>query len=198
MTTGGNVGIGTTSPSQKLDVSGNIAVSGTVDGVDIATNIPSSLGTAGQVLTVNAGATAGEWADAGGGGGGIGGIDTKVQGYVGNTSDSIGATNYSVSIPSGATIAMLYWNFRGGESNGGSGGCRIVGSTGTTNQIFYGSSGTTGSGVVWYNISTGTYYVEGSPVTLGSSAFSSNITVQVYNYTSGRRSRINSFEVYFD
>lgn len=32
----GNVGIGTTSPSQKLDVVGNIAVSGTVDGVDIA------------------------------------------------------------------------------------------------------------------------------------------------------------------
>lgn len=34
----------------------------------ITTNIPSSLGTAGQVLTVNSGATAGEWADAGGGG----------------------------------------------------------------------------------------------------------------------------------
>jgi len=33
----------------------------------ISTNIPSSLGTAGQVLTVNSGATAGEWADAGGG-----------------------------------------------------------------------------------------------------------------------------------
>lgn len=33
----------------------------------ISTNIPSSLGTAGQVLTVNSGATAGEWADAAGG-----------------------------------------------------------------------------------------------------------------------------------
>ena len=32
----GNVGIGTTSPSQKLDVAGNIALSGTVDGVAIA------------------------------------------------------------------------------------------------------------------------------------------------------------------
>ena len=30
-------------------------------------NIPDSLGTAGQVLTVNSGATAGEWADAAGG-----------------------------------------------------------------------------------------------------------------------------------
>jgi hypothetical protein len=47
-------------------ITGNITVTGTVDGVDIATNIPASLGTAGQVLTVNAGATAGEWADAGG------------------------------------------------------------------------------------------------------------------------------------
>ena len=50
-----------------LTVAGNIAVTGNVDGRDIATNIPSSLGTAGQVLTVNAGASAGEWADAGGG-----------------------------------------------------------------------------------------------------------------------------------
>ena len=65
----GNVGIGTSSPSQALDVVGNIAVSGTVDGRDIATNIPSSLGTAGQVLTVNSGATATEWADASSGGG---------------------------------------------------------------------------------------------------------------------------------
>lgn len=55
--------------STGIDVTGNITVSGTVDGRDIATNIPSSLGTAGQVLTVNSGATAAEWADAGGGGG---------------------------------------------------------------------------------------------------------------------------------
>lgn len=55
--------------SSGLDVSGNITVSGSVDGRDIATNIPSSLGTAGQVLTVNAGASAAEWADASGGGG---------------------------------------------------------------------------------------------------------------------------------
>ena len=54
--------------SGDLNLSGNITVSGTVDGRDIATNIPASLGTAGQVLTVNSGASAGEWADAGGGG----------------------------------------------------------------------------------------------------------------------------------
>lgn len=49
-------------------VNGNITVTGTVDGRDIATNIPASLGTAGQVLTVNSGETAGEWADAASGG----------------------------------------------------------------------------------------------------------------------------------
>ena len=32
----GNVGIGTTNPSAKLDVVGDIAVSGTVDGVDLS------------------------------------------------------------------------------------------------------------------------------------------------------------------
>ena len=70
ITSSGNVGIGNSNPTEKLDVTGNIAVSGTVDGRDIATNIPASLGTAGQVLTVNSGATATEWADASGGGGG--------------------------------------------------------------------------------------------------------------------------------
>jgi len=54
--------------STGISATGNISVSGTVDGVDIAQNLPSSLGTAGQVLTVNSGATAGEWADAGEGG----------------------------------------------------------------------------------------------------------------------------------
>jgi hypothetical protein len=35
----GNVGIGTTSPAQKLDVVGNIAVTGTVDGMDISSHL---------------------------------------------------------------------------------------------------------------------------------------------------------------
>ena len=50
-----------------IDVTGNIGVTGTVDGRDIAVNIPASLGTAGQVLSVNAGANAAEWADVSGG-----------------------------------------------------------------------------------------------------------------------------------
>ncbi len=51
-----------------IQVTGNITVTGTVDGRDIATNIPASLGTAGQVLSVNSGANAAEWADAASGG----------------------------------------------------------------------------------------------------------------------------------
>ena len=50
-----------------IDVTGNIGVTGTVDGRDIAVNIPASLGTAGQVLSVNAGANAAVWADVSGG-----------------------------------------------------------------------------------------------------------------------------------
>ena len=49
------------------NVTGNIGVTGTVDGRDIAVNIPASLGTAGQVLSVNAGANAAVWADVSGG-----------------------------------------------------------------------------------------------------------------------------------
>jgi hypothetical protein len=39
----------------------DVVVTGTVDGRDIAANIPSSLGSAGQVLTVNSGGSAAEW-----------------------------------------------------------------------------------------------------------------------------------------
>lgn len=67
-----NQGLATTdSPTfAAATVNGNITVTGTVDGRDIATNIPSSLGSAGQVLSVNSGASAAEWADASSGGGG--------------------------------------------------------------------------------------------------------------------------------
>jgi len=54
--------------STGISVTGNLAVTGTVDGRDIATNIPASLGTAGQVLSVNAGANAAGWADVASGG----------------------------------------------------------------------------------------------------------------------------------
>ena len=46
-----------------IDVTGNIVVSGTVDGRDIAVNLPASLGDAGQILKVNDAGNAGEWGD---------------------------------------------------------------------------------------------------------------------------------------
>jgi hypothetical protein len=70
-----------------IDVTGNITVGGTVDGRDIAVNIPASLGTAGQVLTVNSGATAAEWADAGGGNT----FDTEII-FEGSTADAFETT----------------------------------------------------------------------------------------------------------
>ena len=39
---GNKLGIGTTSPTEKLDIVGNIAVSGTVDGIDIATDVAAN------------------------------------------------------------------------------------------------------------------------------------------------------------
>jgi len=46
-----------------INVTGDIGVTGTVDGRDIAVNIPASLGTAGQILSVNAGANAAVWSN---------------------------------------------------------------------------------------------------------------------------------------
>jgi len=49
--------------STGVGITGNIVVSGTVDGRDIAVNLPASLGDAGQVLKVNDAGNAGEWGD---------------------------------------------------------------------------------------------------------------------------------------
>ena len=50
--------------SGGVTVTGDIAVTGTVDGRDLQVNLPAALGTAGQNLTVNAAGNAAEWADA--------------------------------------------------------------------------------------------------------------------------------------
>ena len=61
----GNVGIGTSSPSQKLDIVGNIEVSGTVDGYDVSTigqYSINSAGTSGQIWKSD-GSGAGVWSN---------------------------------------------------------------------------------------------------------------------------------------
>jgi hypothetical protein len=70
----GGVTVSGTMTATAAQINGNIATTGTVDGRDVAadgtkldTNIPASLGSAGQILTVNPAGNAGAWADAGGG-----------------------------------------------------------------------------------------------------------------------------------
>ena len=90
--------------SNNVAIGNNLTVGGTVDGVDIATNIPATLGTAGQVLTVNAGATAGEWADASGGGGGA--LELYAENPSTPTAPSATGTN-AVAIGDGPLAALV-------------------------------------------------------------------------------------------
>jgi hypothetical protein len=90
--------------SGGVDITGDITVSGTVDGRDIAVNIPSSLGTAGQVLTVNSGASAAEWADASGGGGDPDLYSDSANGSAVTPTSNAGGSFNSVAIGNGADI----------------------------------------------------------------------------------------------
>jgi|DEB0MinimDraft_12_1074336.scaffolds.fasta_scaffold15785_2 hypothetical protein len=78
MNTTGSITFGTTNITFSVIAETAVYSAGTgltLDGTtfstvrDIATNIPASLGTAGQILSVNEGETAAEWADSSGGGG---------------------------------------------------------------------------------------------------------------------------------
>jgi hypothetical protein len=100
-----NVGIATTTPSEKLDVNGNINVSGTikVNGVD---------GTAGQVLMKNSGGVF-SWGNMG--------QYTRTIGF--RPTSILNNTVYSWTVP--ATITKIFvecWGGGGGGASGGGGG----------------------------------------------------------------------------
>ena len=67
----GNVGIGTTNPTVKLDVNGNLKVSGTTNFGGVVYTWPSTAGSNGQVLTTDGSGTL-SWTTASGGIGGSG------------------------------------------------------------------------------------------------------------------------------
>lgn len=93
-----NVGVGTTTPSEKLDVAGNVNITGAV-------KINGSPGTAGQVLVSN-GATAPSWQNPGSG------VAFNIQAYSGN----------SIAIPSSTTATHLVWHYYGtADFNDGNG-----------------------------------------------------------------------------
>jgi hypothetical protein len=79
---GGNVGIGTTSPSQKLHLVGSARVTGAYYDSN------NSPGTSGDVLSSTVTGT--EWVPAGGGGGGISGTIANTQVAYGTGTDTIG------------------------------------------------------------------------------------------------------------
>jgi len=65
ITTGGNVGIGTSSPSEKLDVNGNAKIQGTIANDNFT--IPNASGSAGQVLKYPSSGSTLEWGSVSGG-----------------------------------------------------------------------------------------------------------------------------------
>jgi len=106
LTQTGRLGIGVTSPSEALDVSGNIAVSGTVDGVDIAGSIDQS------VLTTSSPSFAGLT------------VDTDVL-YVDSTNDRVGinktAPAYDFDVTGNARVTGSFrvgsYIFHDGDTN---------------------------------------------------------------------------------
>lgn len=122
-------------------VYGNISVTGTVDGRDIQANIPASLGTAGQVLTVNSTATGTEWTTVSGGGGSSVGGATGVD-----FNDSVKArfgTGYDLEIYHDGSNSYISDVGTGDLILKGSNYVKIQDANGTTHFQAYANNGAT-------------------------------------------------------
>jgi len=117
-------------------------------------NIPDSLGTAGQVLTVNSGATAGEWADAAGGSWNLlSTVSASSSSTVEFTSAMTGYNHYAViisgAVPSTGSVRLNMRLKRSGDSGFFTGGDYVY--TTTTSDTYNGNavnSGSTGSSYI--------------------------------------------------
>ena len=100
----------------NVAVTGNISVTGTVDGRDVAQAIPATLGSAGQVLTVNGGASAAAWASPAGSFASLSDTTVSSSDPAGNTNPASGVghmwvntTTGNVYICSSATTNNNIW-----------------------------------------------------------------------------------------
>ena len=129
----GSRDIGTNSgPLRNVISNGTYTTSGTVTGGNIVTTgefriggavaIPASFGSAGQVLTVNSGGSAAEWANAGGGGGGGVGILTAYNDASFASVDVSGALNITGVIGASGSKTHTYqyssYNHAGAQALG--------------------------------------------------------------------------------
>ncbi|HUT28367.1 MAG TPA: hypothetical protein VMX13_01140 [Sedimentisphaerales bacterium] len=135
----GNVGIGSSTPVEKLDVIGNIAVSGTVDGVDISAHVADVNAHHSQGIPQNIQAfiTSGTWIKPanvstvyvkvwGGGGGGASGED----GHVGASGAGGGYAEGLISVSGDMNVTV-----GSGGIGGGTGGAPGSGTNGNTSSF---------------------------------------------------------------
>jgi len=146
----GNVGIGTTNPTAKLDVNGNIKVIGTVDGYDISLY--------GQYFIGSAGTSGQVWKSDGSGTGYWGTDNTLSQGTVESYIANDVSTNYIPRNDGTKLVTGSIYDNNAIVGIGGTGdsGYKLTVNGGTTREGIWGiSSGTNKAGIVGSGWGTG-------------------------------------------